>query len=120
MLSALALLLSLTAIYSVIAFSVSGRTREIGVRVALGAGRSQVVRVILRRPLSQIGIGIAAGAVLVALAFVGLFESTPTMTESVVIAAYALIMMGVCQLACVVPVRRALRVDPAVVLRADS
>jgi putative ABC transport system permease protein len=72
-LSAIALLLSLTAIYSVMSVTVSRRTQEIGVRVALGADRQHVVGTILRRPLAQVGFGIVVGGVLVQLMFAGLF-----------------------------------------------
>ena len=119
-LSAIALLLSLTAIYSVMSFTVSRRTQEIGVRVALGADRRRVIGTILRRPLAQVGLGIVVGGILVALMFAGLFESTPTVVETASIAAYAILMMGVCLLACVVPVRRALRVEPASALRVET
>jgi ABC-type antimicrobial peptide transport system permease subunit len=112
-LSAIALLLSLTAIYEVTAFTVSARTREIGLRVALGADRRRVIAAILRRPLAQVGLGVVAGGILVAATFVGLFQSTPTGAEVALIAAYSTLMMGVCLLACIVPTRRALRVEPA-------
>jgi hypothetical protein len=118
-LSAIALLLSLTAIYSVMSFTVSRRTREIGVRVALGADRRRVIATILRRPLVQVGLGNLVGAILVAFTSVGLFESTLTAVEMVSIAAYAALMTGVCFLACVVPTRRALRVEPASALRVE-
>jgi predicted lysophospholipase L1 biosynthesis ABC-type transport system permease subunit len=119
-LSAIALLLSLTTIYSVTAFTVSRRTREIGIRVALGADRRLVVGAILRRPLAQVGLGIGGGAVLVAFAFVGLFEGTPHLREAALLGAYAVVMLGICLLACVVPTRRALRIEPAVVLMGEG
>jgi ABC-type antimicrobial peptide transport system permease subunit len=118
-LSAIALLLSLTAIYAVMSYTVSTRTREIGLRVALGADRRRVIAVILRRPLAQVGFGIVIGGILVAVTFLGLFESMPTGTEVALIAAYCVLMMGVCLLACVVPTRRALRVEPARALTID-
>ena len=118
-LSAITLLLSSTAIYSVVSFTVSRRTQEIGVRVALGADRRRVLGAILRRPLWQVGLGNIVGAILVAVTFVGLFESTPTVVEAAAIAAYAILMMGVCLLACVVPARRALRIEPASALRVE-
>jgi putative ABC transport system permease protein len=118
-LSAIALLLSLTAIYAVMAYTVSTRTREIGLRVALGADRRRVIAVILRRPLTQVGVGIVIGGILVAVWFLGLFESMPTGTEAALIAAYCMLMMGVCLLACVVPTRRALRIEPARALTVD-
>jgi predicted permease len=119
-LSALALLLSLTAIYSVTDFAISRRTREIGIRVALGAERLRVIGPLLRRPLSQVGLGIVCGAILSFLASISIFESTPSVREAALITAYALLMMVVCLLACVVPVRRALNVAPAEVLRGDA
>jgi predicted permease len=119
-LSAIALLLSLTAIYSVMAFTVAKRTREIGIRVALGADRRRVIAAILRRPLAQVSLGIVLGAVLVAATFALLYQSAPTATEAVMIAAYSMLMMCVCLLACVVPTLRALRVEPADVLRVDG
>ena len=61
-LTAVALLLSLAGIYAVMSFTVARRTREIGVRVALGASRLGVVTAIFRRPLIQVGFGIVAGA----------------------------------------------------------
>ena len=119
-LSGLALLLSLTAIYSVMAFTVTQRTREIGIRVALGADRRHVIGAILRRPLAQVSVGILVGAVLVAAVFVVLVESTPTVTEAALIAAYSALMMVVCLLACIVPTLRALRIEPARMLTADG
>ncbi len=119
-LSAIALLLSLTAIYSVMSFTVSKRTQEIGVRVVLGADRRRVIGTLLRRPLAQVGLGNVVGGILVAVMFTGLFEGTPTAVETGSIVAYAILMMGVCLLACVVPVRRALRVEPACALRVET
>ncbi len=118
-LSAIALLLSLTAVYAVVSFTVSRRTREIGIRVALGADRRRVIGTILRRPLGQVGLGSLVGGVLVAITFVELFESTPTAEETASIAAYAVLMTGVCLLACIVPAQRALRVEPASALRVE-
>jgi predicted permease len=117
--SAIALLLSLAGIYSVMAFTVARRTREIGIRVALGADRWRVVTAVFARPLTQVGFGILAGGVLVAtlvLTIVGALSAR----EIALIIAYALLMMGVCLLACVIPTRRALRIEPSEALRADG
>jgi predicted permease len=118
-LSAVALLLSLTAIYAVMAYSVSTRTREIGLRAALGADRRRVIAAILRRPLQQIGCGILGGSALVAFTFVGLFNSVPTVAEAAVIGAYCILMTVICLLACAIPTRRALAIEPARALMTD-
>ena len=119
-LSGLTLLLSLIAIYSVMAFTVRQQTREIGTRVALGADRRQVITAVVARPLAQIGIGVVAGVSVVVFLFVGMFEAAPTVLEAGLIGAYAVTMLGVCLSACVVPTRWALRLDPGQVLRPDS
>ena len=119
-LSGVALLLSLIAIYAVMSFTVVQRTREIGTRVALGADRRRVIAAIVRRPLAQIGLGIGTGGALVALISVGLFEQALTPLEAGLIVVYATVMLGVCLSACVVPIRRALRLQPSQVLRADA
>jgi putative ABC transport system permease protein len=119
LLSGLALLLSLIAIYSVMAFTVRQRMREIGTRVALGADSRRVVTAVVRRPLGQIGLGIVAGAALVVFLFVGMFQAAPTALEAGIIAAYAAAMLMVCLSACVVPVRWALRLQPSQVLRPE-
>ena len=119
-LSGIALLLSLMAIYAVMSFTVVQRTREIGTRMALGGDRRRVIAAIARRPLMQIGLGITAGGTLVVVAFVGMFESTPTPLEAGMVAVYAALMTTVCLSACIVPVRRALRLELSQVLRADG
>jgi putative ABC transport system permease protein len=119
-LSGVTLLLSLMAIYAVLSFTVVQRTREIGTRVALGADRWRVVAAIARRPLVQIGLGIGCGSALVVLFFVALYQSVPAPREAGVIAAYATVMLGVCLSACIVPIRRALRLQPSHVLRAEG
>jgi hypothetical protein len=118
--SGVALLLSLTGIYAVMSFAVSRRTREIGIRVALGSTPMRVLAAVLRRPLIQISMGIVAGFLLVSLlsgAMEGLRIDWGTM---VMTAAYTAFMTGVCLLACIVPARRALRVQPSEALRVDG
>ena len=88
-LSGVALLLSLMAIYAVMSFTVVQRTREIGTRVALGADRWRVITAIARRPLSRSALGSATGGCWSSLIFVGLFASAPTPLEASMIAAYA-------------------------------
>ena len=115
--SVVALILSLAGIYSVMAFTVSRRTREIGIRVALGSDPSRVVLTILRRPLRQVALGILAGAALTAWLVVNVYEGSLAPMHVALVAAYALFMMAVCLLACVVPTLRALRVQPTEALR---
>jgi predicted permease len=115
---AVALLISLSAIYSVTSFTVVRRTREIGVRVALGAGALQVLGAVLKRPLAQVGGGIALGLVLT-WALRGLASGYGG-TALLTLAAYGLLMTAVCATACVVPTRRALAVEPTEALKADG
>ena len=129
LMTAVALLLSLAGIYAVMSFIVARRTREIGVRVALGASRARVVGAIFRRPLSQVGLGILAGAALIAA--VGSIAYTTdlpgadglsaglSLEQVAMLLAHVTFMLGVCLLACVVPTRRALSVEPTVALRVD-
>ncbi len=110
------LALALSGIYSVMSFAVSRRTREIGIRVALGAQSWRVVLTILRRPLSQLIAGIVLG---------GLFAFWISSADGVTlglgfgVAAYSVVMLGVCLLACMVPARRVLKVDPIAALRTE-
>ncbi|MBA3640288.1 MAG: ABC transporter permease [Acidobacteria bacterium] len=124
LMTAVALLLSLAGIYAVLSFTVARRTREIGLRVALGANPRRVIGAILRRPLWQVGCGVLGGVALIAA--VGSMElEMPGMNgelslkQFAIIMAYGILMLGVCLLACVVPTRRALRVEPTVALRVD-
>ena len=124
--SAVAMTLSLAGIYAVMSFTVARRTREIGIRVALGANRRRVVAAVFRRPLAQVATGIVAGGSLLAVTVLvgALLSSGNGKALSLVqlgsIAAYAAGMLFVCLFACVVPTRRALRVEPTEALRADG
>jgi predicted permease len=124
MMTAVALLLSLSGIYAVLSFIVARRTREIGVRVALGASRGRIVAAIFKRPLIQVGLGVVAGAALIALAATvetempGL-DGDLSLGQFAVVVGYAIGMLGVCLLACIVPTRRALSVEPTVALRVE-
>ena len=127
-LTAVALLLSLSGIYAVLSYTVARRTREIGVRVALGASARGVITSIFRRPLTQVVLGVVAGCILIALAGIGIQHTTEfsaleprglTVGEIAMLTGYAVFMVGVCMLACVVPTMRALRVQPMEALRAE-
>ncbi len=125
-LSAVAIVLSLAGIYAVLSFTVARRTREIGVRVALGASRQRVVMATFRRPLLQVTLGIAAGtAIIFTVAslikyteFAG-SDSDLTPQGMAMIIGYGIVMLGVCMLGCVVPTRRALNIEPTIALRTE-
>ena len=130
-LTAVALLLSLAGIYAVLSFTVARRTREIGVRVALGASPRLVVAAIFRRPLTQVGLGVVLGGIMVGTAAwalsgwhpdTSLSQSAPvglSLNQVAALIAYVAFMFGVCLLACIVPTSRALRVEPTEALRVE-
>ena len=116
-----ALFLASVGLYAVMSFSVSRRTREVGIRMALGAQGRNVVAMIFGQGLVQLGVGQAIGLAL-ALAIaqlmkVVLFQVEPR--DPLIFAGVAALLIGVGLLACLVPARRATRVDPLVALRSD-
>jgi putative ABC transport system permease protein len=116
-----ALLLACLGIYGVISYSVTRRTNEIGIRIALGAQASQVSGLVLRQGVRPVLGGLAAGVV-GALAAGGLFRSFLFGTEArdpVAIAAVAGVLLAVAALACWAPARRASRIDPMAALRQE-
>jgi len=110
----IALLLSMVGVYGVLSYTVSERTYEIGVRVAMGAGRGTVVRQIVKGALAPVGLGVVlGGAVAAALSRVVeslLFEVGPR-DPSVLIASVLALLLAAAA-AVVVPARRAASVDP--------
>jgi len=118
-LTALALLLSLAGIYAVLSFTVARRTREIGVRVALGASSRGVVIAIFRRPLTQVALGVATGGIVIGALAVAISGGALSVANLALLVAYVALMFGVCMLACAVPTWRALRVEPTVALRSE-
>jgi ABC-type antimicrobial peptide transport system permease subunit len=108
------LLLSATGIHALMSFTVTRRTREIGIRAALGAHPGRIVTGIFSRAFVQIGAGVVAGSGLVALVGLG------SAREVVLLLAADAIMLLVGLAACAVPLRRALRVDPAEALRSEG
>ena len=119
LLTAIAVLLALAGIYAVLSFTVARRTREIGVRVALGASPRRVVAAVFRRPLTQVGLGVAGGGAAVAAAALAATGGGLSAGQAAMLVGYAAFMLGVCLLACIVPTRRALCVEPTEALRAD-
>ena len=117
---AIALLLSLTGIYAVMSFTVARRTREIGIRVALGADARRIARAIFWRPIAQVGIGIVLGSAFVALMVVAIAGGLPSARQVSLVTLYGVLMMAVCMLACVVPTRRALSVQPTDALKTEG
>jgi ABC-type antimicrobial peptide transport system permease subunit len=116
---AFALLLAAIGLYGVLAYSVTRRTNEIGLRMALGAERGGVIWMVLREALLLVGTGVAIGVPL-ALALARsvsslLYGLKPT--DSLTISAAAVILFVVAAIASYLPARRASRVDPMVALR---
>lgn len=117
--SAIALVLAAAGIYGVMAYFVTQRTREIGVRIALGAQWSDVLKLILSSGMWLVTIGLTIGLLgawaLTRLMSTLLFEVSPT--DPITFGAVALCVVLAALLACFIPARRAIRVDPLVALR---
>ncbi|MCI0533971.1 MAG: ABC transporter permease [Verrucomicrobiales bacterium] len=115
----LALILAGIGLYGVLAFAVSQRTREIGVRTALGAQRSDVIALVLGHGMKLAGVGVLLGLAgafgLTRLIRALLFDVTPT--DTITFATIPLLLATVALLACWLPARRAAKVDPMVALR---
>jgi putative ABC transport system permease protein len=114
-----ALLLATAGVFGVMAYSVSRRTREIGVRLALGASPGDVLRMILGQGLRTIFIGAAigiAGSLALTRAFASLLFGV-TATDPLTFGGVTLLLVGAGLLACYIPARRAMRVDPIITLR---
>jgi putative ABC transport system permease protein len=117
--AAVALLLASIGIFGVVSFGVAQRTREFGIRMAMGAIRQDIVRLVLRRTSPPVLIGAAAGlagSVALATAFRGLLFGVAS-ADPTVLVGVALVLGGVAVVSALLPALRAARVDPAVSLR---
>ena len=106
-------------IYSVMAYSVGMRTREIGVRIALGASRAEILRLVLSRGFAQTALGLVLGLALAIFVTRGLrtLLVEVTATDPVTYCAVATFQAAVALLACWIPAKRAVAVDPVRALR---
>jgi predicted permease len=118
--AALALAVTVIGLGGVVAFGVVRRTREIGIRMALGADRGAILAAVLREGLMAVGIGVAVGAaaalVLARIVARLLFGVPPT--DPITYLVVALLLIAVAALACLVPARRATALEPSLALRA--
>ena len=117
----IALFLASVGLYAVMSFSVSRRVREMGIRMALGAQSGDVVGLIFRQGALQVGVGMVLGLALSAgvasVMRVVLFQVEPR--DPTIFTGVALVLGVVAMVACLMPARRATRIDPLVALRAD-
>ncbi len=117
----LGLVLAAIGIYGVLSYSVARRTREIGVRMALGAVRTRVVAMVLRDSLTPVVIGAAlgVGGALIGARLISALLYAVSPTDPLTLAGVVIVLLGVAVVASVVPAARAARVDPIVALREE-
>jgi ABC-type antimicrobial peptide transport system permease subunit len=119
--AAITLILGAIGLYGVIAYAVALRTREFGVRIALGADPRQLARTVALRGLQMIAFGVAGGLVMFAVAapFLGVFLYGVPASDPLTLTAAILALVATASLASWLPARRAALVEPAEALRAD-
>ena len=118
----LALLLSASGIYAVVSYAITQRTREMGIRLALGASKGALIKLVVREGMVFPGIGLLVGLV-AALAFARIIAASlyqVSATDPFVVMRTVLILGAGSLLACLVPAVRATRVDPLTAIRADG
>ncbi|MEW6206892.1 MAG: ABC transporter permease [Acidobacteriota bacterium] len=117
--AAVALLLAMVGIYGVISYSVSQRTQEIGIRVALGADRRDIIRLVLKHAVVLIATGLVAGiaAAILLTRFLSTLLFNVSAQDSLTMAMVAALLASVAMAACYIPARRAARIDPIRALR---
>jgi ABC-type antimicrobial peptide transport system permease subunit len=119
--AALALLTAAGGIYGVLSYTVNQETREIGIRLALGAQPRDVLRLVIKQGLKMALAGLVIG-LLAAAAFTRVLQSLlfgVTATDALTFALVSLLLGAVALLACWIPARRATRVDPLIALRCE-
>ena len=114
-----ALFLASLGIFAVVGYSVERRRQELGIRMALGAARHDLLRMVLRQGMTPVTVGLAAGVVTALFAgrLIGSLLFDISANDPVTLATVVLVVAGVGLVACFVPARRAMRVDPIVALR---
>jgi predicted permease len=117
--AAVALLLASIGLYSVVAHSVSRRTQEIGVRIALGATGARILSLISRQAIVPVGVGLAAGlaASLVVNRVLDTFIVGVSASDPIALAGAIVVLIFCAALGCLIPARRAARIDPAQAIR---